>query len=303
MRILYKNSKNEIVELTQQPYLMLAETGLFNYRYAYETEAVNGHRTYFLDTEPRLVKIAIFGSTEQEYNENIQKLMEVFDYDMRTDMDGRLYFDDFYLNCRITASTKPAKYLLKNLSVVEFEVSSENFNWLTENILNFDKIEVTGGGYDYPYDYQYDFKQTVGGSVFTYDGYIPSDYRLTIYGRCVNPVISIGDWNYGVENVELSEDEQLTIDSKNGTIIKTNSNGTIDNLFSKRLQDFNFRKKIDIGENIVAWNGQFAFDLLLYEDRSEPKWTSGYSPIPSIDGLDANVLIEMIIGEMENGGN
>jgi hypothetical protein len=148
--------------------------------------------------------------------------------------------------------TQADGYTLKEIEIY----GSENFPYL-----------------DFPYDYKYDYTNDLRVNNLYNDGYAASDFILTIYGRCEDPLISIGDWNYGATNVTIETREKLIIDSAQKKVYKISSTGEIENLFSHRLKDFYAFQKIEPGTSIVGWNGPFEFDIELSEDRSEPKWT------------------------------
>ena len=71
----------------------------------------------------------------------------------------------------------------------------------------------------------------------------------------------------------MEEGEYLTIDSTTKKIFLTKNDGTIINQFNNRNRDSYIFEKIPAGSNVVTWNGDFAFDVILLEERSEPKWT------------------------------
>jgi phage-related protein len=95
---------------------------------------------------------------------------------------------------------------------------------------------------------------------------------LRIYGACINPAIIIGDHTYKV-NCSVNAGEYLTIDSTTKKIYITGTDGTVTNVFSKRDRENYIFEKISVGMVTVAWGGGYGFDLILLEERSEPKWT------------------------------
>lgn len=126
---------------------------------------------------------------------------------------------------------------------------------------------------DYPLEYLYDYTLDTTYNSINNDGYADSDFEITIYGKCENPVISIGDWNYGVNDVELLTGEKLVINSVTKKVYKVQNNGNIVNLFNNRFRDFYAFQKIPAGVSVVGWSGAYSFDVELFENRSEPKWT------------------------------
>jgi phage-related protein len=74
-------------------------------------------------------------------------------------------------------------------------------------------------------------------------------------------------------NCTVGANEYLTIDSSAKKVFLTAQDGTITNMFNNRNRDSYVFEKIPTGQNVVSWNGGFGFDIILLEERSEPKWT------------------------------
>ena len=280
MDIYYVNSQGEKLDLVTYPYLMLADTDLFDYTWSNTTKGTSFPRisSFSRSMVQKKIKIRIKGLNELDYLNNIEKITAFFDADVVKLSPGRLYVDNYYLDCYIFASSKNTKYLMVNNSTVQFTLLSPDGNWKTSNVFHFgmakdDGVVTDETFLDYPLEYKYDYVNDLTFNSLLNDGYAPSDFKLTIYGRCSDPLISIGDWNYGATDVDLKTGEKLIIDSVNKKVYKVTVTGVIENLFSHRLKDFYAFQKIEVGQNIVGWNGAYAFDVELFEDRSEPKWT------------------------------
>ena len=74
-------------------------------------------------------------------------------------------------------------------------------------------------------------------------------------------------------NCDAETGEYITIDSVAKTITKTAKDGTITNIFNLRGRESYIFEKIPTGEISVSWDGDFDIDIILLEERSEPKWT------------------------------
>ena len=71
---------------------------------------------------------------------------------------------------------------------------------------------------------------------------------------------------------EVGEGEYLTVDSTTKKIFVTKNDGTIVNCFNSRNKNSYIFEKIPSGNNAVTWSGEYGFDVILMEERSEPKW-------------------------------
>ena len=105
-----------------------------------------------------------------------------------------------------------------------------------------------------------------------YPAFADANFKLVIYGAVTNPAITIGGHVYQV-NCTVAAGEYLTIDSLTKKIFLTGSGGAVTNKFNDRNRDSYIFEKIPAGANAVAWSGSFGFDVTIYEERSEPKWT------------------------------
>lgn len=281
MEIYYMNSRGDKLDLIKYPYLMLTDTDLFDYTWksANKGTAHPQITSFSRNMITKKFSIRVKGIDVDTYKQNIEYLTNFFDADVVNLSPGKLYVNDYYLDCYIYASNKTVKYLEVLNTTVEFTLISPDGNWKTSKILKYgfrqddDNDSSNSSMLDYSYDYMYDYTNSTTYRSLNNDGYAPSDFELTIYGKCKNPTISIGDWNYGANDVELLTGEKLIINSLNKKVYKVKNNGDIVNLFNNRFKDFYAFQKIPVGTSTVGWNGAYTFDIRLFKDRSEPKWT------------------------------
>ena len=77
----------------------------------------------------------------------------------------------------------------------------------------------------------------------------------------------------------LYDGEYAVIDSstryaKDRKIVKVKVDGTEENLFNSKNNESSIWEKIPAGLSIVSWNGSFGFDIILFNERGTPRWTS-----------------------------
>ena len=105
------------------------------------------------------------------------------------------------------------------------------------------------------------------------EGFVSSNFIITIFGHVYNPTLYIGGHKYSVK-VTVGENEYLTIDSMNKTIVLTKDNGEQINCFNDRDRDSYIFEKIPSGVSVVTSEHEvLQFNLTLLEERGEPKWT------------------------------
>lgn len=132
-------------------------------------------------------------------------------------------------------------------------------------------VSTGGSSADYPFDYPFEYYTKLVGDSINNTGFTASNFKLIVYGACVSPFVSIGGHTYKV-NCTVGENEYLTIDSAEKKIYITSNTGEVINKFNARGREDYIFEKIPPGTHDVVWDGSFGFDVILLEERSEPKW-------------------------------
>ena len=276
MKIYYRNHVGQTVDLMEWPY-RISGSDLFDYGWKYENRSsLNPKITRFYhDIVEKSVEICISARNLTTYNQAMMNLLEVTEKDVLSLKPGRLYVDDTFLSCYFISSKKanwhPGVTFLTN----GFTVVSESGKWIREV-----KTSYIAGGQsssddsymDYAYDYAYDYSSSSGWAAFDNPGYAPADFEMTIHGPCENPEVLIAGHSYSVA-CELLAGEYLRIDSMNRKVYKVRVNGEQVNQFGMRNRESSVFEKIPVGNCGIAWDGSFSVDIVLYEERSEPRWT------------------------------
>lgn len=179
---------------------------------------------------------------------------------------------DMYLNCYVTASEKSEWEPEAGYIDVSLTLAVEYPMWVGENPYTFHSFGVSStDNKRYHGRYPYRYANGMNSTCIINPHFTNSNFKLIIYGSAVNPMVTIGGVPYLV-NVILEEEEYLAIDSRSRTIIKVTKNGERENLYHNRQKGRNFFRKIDSGRQPISWTGKFDFDLIIYEERGEPKW-------------------------------
>ena len=270
--------------------------------------ASSGH-TYDLITEGSLVKDANFHTWEWELIgtdlqfgqriSNIQKaptaysatiiaygsrdarkayldaLHEDFESDIRNKTPGRIVWGDYYIECFVIKSTT-APDEVPTWTDNKIEIFCPYPFWIRDNKKSFYPLTAPGAEtfLDYPYDYDYDYAfGEVGTAVWETGFPFPSAFELTIYGPATNPKVTIAGHPYQI-NVTLEDGEYLILNSKNYTITQYLLSGQQENIFDNRDKSNSVFEPIPGGDIDFIWSGAFGFDLMLYNERSEPRWLS-----------------------------
>lgn len=216
--------------------------------------------------------LTLFGS-ERQKEALIKALHDDFELDVRNKTPGRIIWGDYYVECFVVASSlTPNDENISTDNVVSFYCPYPF--WIKEETRSFypqTTSSVTESYLDYPHDYAYDYYSGGSGmAIWQTDFPFSSDFRMVMYGPASNPRVLINDHIYQILDT-LTASEHVIIDSKLGTIVKMQADGTRVNAFDLRNKEESIFEKVPAGTLTLVWSGAFGFDLTLYEERSEPR--------------------------------
>ena len=219
------------------------------------------------------IELRISGTDNRKKEiENI--LFEAFERDINTKRPGKLLYDDYYIECYITASeTSPDEYfgLKKTITAYcpyPFWIKETTYQYFPEppEAVKYTELEE---GIMFP-EFPFDFCTETGEEVLINPSFNDSNFIMTIYGFAENPQVNIAGHPYKVE-ATINEGEQLVINSLTHTVQKIGRLGEITNLYNARGKIYSVFKKIPPGTNTLQWPGGFGVDIILFDERSEPK--------------------------------
>lgn len=190
-----------------------------------------------------------------------------------------VYGDYAYIRVKNTTTGIKIHYVYEEAYFYELDADAQAFFAEVESYDDVKKIIVTDplidvddGSGDYPkgYDWGYYNPTTKSESIIS-DALISAPFKLIIYGKCHEPEIIINQHTYKILDT-IERNEYVIVDSAEKTITKYCANGTTENLFNKRYKEQSIFEPIGEGANEISWNREFSFDLILIDERSEPKW-------------------------------
>ena len=158
-------------------------------------------------------------------------------------------------------------------SEVEITFQAPALEWIREVKKSFfpQEEKASISGMDFPFDFSFDFAADKRGvEQWDVEHITSSDFRMTIFGPCINPRILINGYPYEVI-ATLEKNEYMVIDSIEQTVTKYMENGTAVNMFDYRGYDYSVFEKISSGLLTLNWSGDFGFDLILFLKRREAR--------------------------------
>lgn len=269
-RFNYINHMNETLEFGKDK-LFVNENDLRDF--SWEITSKNGRISGFKKgIVTKTIPIILKCDTIEEGIALKNKLFEVMEKDVLGVKHGKIIIGDYYLKCFVTESVKKGYLAHKSYLQLSLRISTDFPYWVkeTKSVFNYGTTEDEGD-LDFNRDTPYDYSSNLIGKQLFNSNFVASNFRLNIYGICVNPKINIGGHIYEV-TAEVGANEYMTIDSVNKTIVLKHSDGTTENLFNKRNRESYIFEKIPTGNLNVSANGTFRFEVILLEERGEPKW-------------------------------
>lgn len=269
-KLKYVNHRNEVLEFGKDN-LFINENDLRNFAWEItsKNDRISGFKKGIID---KTVPIVLKCDTKEEGVTLKNKLFEVFEKDILAVKHGKFVIGDYYLKCYITQSAKSEYLIHKGYLKIDIVVSTDLPYWVKETKSSFNYGEDIGGDYlDFNMDFPFDFTSNLIGKPLKNTNFVDTNFKINIYGSCNNPRITIAGHDYEVF-ASVGANEYLTIDSVNKTIVLTRSNGTTENCFNKRNRESYVFKKIPSGTFNISSNNPFKFDVVLLEERGEPRW-------------------------------
>lgn len=277
MEVCYVNHKNQKIDLGKPPYQMQIGD-IFDSSYKYEGNNNKLTRLY-KDITTISTTVTIDAPNEDEFYEAVNTFFEVTEVDNIANQRGKLYIGEYYLDCNIVSSSKSfwketfrgMENAIKILAPYPFWCHEFTKSFLKGNVSVEEKSAEEYLYYPFSYPYQYSMPSDVG--FLQNDHYAACDFKMIIYGPCVNPSILINGHLYEV-TATLYAGEYILIDSRENTVYRYKNDGSKENIFNLRNKESGLFEKIPSGRCSILWNtAAFGFDITLFQERSEPKWS------------------------------
>ena len=274
--IVYENHEGKRITLNKRPYKLLNIDNLYDIDRDFTRK--NGRITSFNNgTSEKSVELDVLSIKDISWKNAYEEMQNIFNTDTYAQKPGKLYVGEYYLECFIYAILPKSINLTHPYVTCTLRIISNDFIWLKPTRYTYLSSDATPGSHHtkrYPYMYPFRYQARVGvGTMFNPVSF-SSHFQMIFYGLVKNPVVVINDHVYGVDT-EVSENEYLIIDysGEHKREIKLHKrDGNIEDKFNDRNRQSGVFTKIEPGKSTVQWSGNFTFDIIVYEERSQPKW-------------------------------
>lgn len=276
MEVYYINHKNQKIDLGRPPYQMQVGN-VFNFSHKYEGSNFKLKRIY-KEITTISTTITISSSDDNDFFDALNTFFEVTESDTVSEVQGRLYIGEYYLSCNVISSDKSFWKEMFDGVEISVKLLVPYPYWCHEETKSFlrynEMIEKSADDFlSYPFSYPYRYSMPRNSGFIQNDHYAPCDFQIIVYGPCTDPSVRIAGHLYEVITT-LYSGEYMVIDSRDNTVTKYKNDGSTENLYNSRRKDIRVFEKIPSGRLSVLWNIEaFGFDITLFQERSEPKWS------------------------------
>lgn len=218
------------------------------------------------------IPIIIKADTPERAAELKNKITEFADRDIFALQPGKIVINGYYMQGYLYENIKSNYLIDAAYSEHKLKFVTDNPYWIKEHPFYFNASKITSNNNKrYVNKYAYRYANGLNNTYLINENYAECNFRMNIYGPCVKPSVYIGGYEYHVD-VILGAGEYLEIDSAAETATKILTSGVKVNVFHYRSFENSVFHPIQVGRQEVFWDGKFDFDLILFEERSEPKW-------------------------------
>lgn len=272
----YENHLGDTICLNEKPYKILDIDELFKIDRDYNIQS-GSLVSFEQQLNPKQMEMDVLDTKSIRWKEAAERMQQIFELDVLMQHPGKLYVGDYYIPCYVyTAAPKnvnlKSPYVTYDLTLVsDIPVWMKAMKHSFLSSLGANKVYTTKR---YSYSYPYRYRSTIGSSFLYNPLAVPSHYQIIFYGAVNNPAVVINNHVYQV-NAEIMENEYLIVDysGEQTRLIELHKrDGSVEDKFHCRSKESSVFTKIEPGKQAVNWSGDFAFDIILYEERSQPKW-------------------------------
>ena len=292
MDIYYQSASNRIIDFKSSTY-RLQTADIFDYEWDFESiqSVYGGTITRFTKKMAKKdLKFTVKAPTKQGYYDALNDLLEITEKDIVENTPGRLYVNGYYLTCYVVAGSKSEWESGAPICDGEVQIIAPNPFFTREDMTSYSEQTITGDYGKYPMRYPTRYASGATSQELINPHFSNSPFKMVIYGACTNPAVMISGNLYQV-NVVLLDGELLIINTQERTIAVQSVDGTVTNAFNLQNRNSYIFESLSAGSNTISWDGTFAIDITIFEQRSEPKWQdySRVSTTPITFGLEVDM--------------
>lgn len=267
--IYYENHKGKMLSLSGEGIIADIQE-LFNWKLK-EQSTNNRIVSFSRKITSRDISVAVYNTPRAMQLRD--ELYDVAAVDTVAGKCGKLWFNDWYLNCYISESSIKYCWTSNGMATFKLAVIAENPVWRKDTFKSItERHDQTTDGLDYPCDFAFDYGLSASEISMNNNNAYPSDVFIRIYGATDLPSVTIGGNVYSVD-VDIKNGERLEIDTEAKTVVLVDIAGNKKSVLDKIKGEYRngsgsyIFEQLKSGENKIEWSGMFDFDVIMHEVR------------------------------------
>lgn len=211
------------------------------------------------------------------FDEQADALRRACDADVESMTPGTICVDnEWNMRCYIVESSTTEAFR-DHVALTMKAVLLDGFWWKESKRYFPAGLDETGLNFEHNFEHNYGHSS--GKAYVDVGSLVGALPRITFYGPCSSPYVSIGSNRYQV-NAQVLSDYSLVLDATGDakTAILYDPYGNAESVFDKAVRtggrgggSYAF-EPLPHGRLEVAWSGAFAFELAWRERETEPPW-------------------------------
>lgn len=209
--------------------------------------------------------------------EEADRMRGVFDRDVAAGEPGTLSSGDWSQRAYVTASEpsgRHAGWMRAALTVLLLDGA-----WSRPSTTSFKPASLSSDyGKAYPYGYPYDYGPRAPSRSVEVPGSTPGPFRLVVWGRAVQPSVTIGGNVYSFD-VSVPSGGYLLVDTLRDPVVElVTADGVRTDAFACARRGGGLGsgayafEPVAPGTQLVTWDDSFGFDLTTYQLEGEIPW-------------------------------
>lgn len=271
----YKNHLGETLAIGGPGSVHYAETDLFDAS-GYEYEMAGTRiASRALTSSERTLPLVLVGSSPEERN----RAYAILAADAYAGQTGELIYGDWHIDAVVTAQALGAWWFDGGIEARELTVLFPRPLWCRDQLNEYRISEASSASYpgaDYPKPYDYDYGASGASHAVTVDALGDAEWLWRVWGPAADPYI-IENENRHQVLVTVPAGSRLELDTRERTIFLIDNLGRKTNVIDKRVRGaagsgtYAFAR-LPRGRVGLATPGSFAYDVVVYDERTSPAW-------------------------------
>ena len=98
---------------------------------------IEGSHAFIVMSKRKKVSVDIFSQNQKDFYSALNRLVEIFDVDNVSNVKGKLFYNDYYIECNIFKNQKDMKSYILPYAKVDLTLVTDSTKWIKEDTYHF----------------------------------------------------------------------------------------------------------------------------------------------------------------------